>query len=81
MYKGWIDKQWKKVTQALDLLEGQGPKLPAKIHAGHIALAAALAYLGIRFPGWEKGRPKLKRYLAKFRDKHPELAGLLPHII
>jgi glutathione S-transferase len=80
IYQGWIDKQWKKVTQALDLLETQGPKLPVKIHAGHIALAAALAYLGIRFPGWEKGRPKLKRYLAKFRDKQPELAGFLPQL-
>lgn len=80
IYQGWIDKQWKKVGQALDLMESQGPKLPAKIHAGHIALASALAYLGIRFPGWEKGRPKLKRYLAKFRDKQPELAALLPHL-
>ena len=80
IYQGWIDKQWKKVTQALDLLESLGPKLPAKIHAGHIALASSLAYLGIRFPGWEKGRPKLKRYVAKFRDKQPELAGLLPRL-
>jgi glutathione S-transferase len=80
IYQGWIDKQWKKVGQALDLLESQGPKLPARVHAGHIALASALAYLGIRFPGWEKGRPKLKRYLAKFRDKQPELAVLLPHL-
>ncbi|MGB8816883.1 MAG: glutathione S-transferase family protein [Rhizobiaceae bacterium] len=80
IYQGWLDKQWKKVTQGLDYLEGQSPKLPAKIHAGHMALAACLGYMALRFPGWEKGRPKLKRYLAKYKDKHPALAALLPHL-
>lgn len=77
-YQGWIDKQWGKVTRALDYLEANPPKLPARIHSGHIALAAALGYLGLRFPGWEKGRPKLKRYLKKFSEKYPNLAALLP---
>ncbi len=80
IYQGWLDKQWGKVTKALDVLEASGPKLPAKIHAGHIALAAMLGYLTIRFPGWEKGRPKLKRYLRKYQDKQPELAALLPRL-
>ena len=78
IYQGWLDKQWGKVTKALDYLESTSPKLPAKIHSGHIALAASLGYLNLRFPGWEKGRPKLKRYLKKFSDKHPDLAALLP---
>lgn len=80
IYQGWIDKQWKKVSQGLDFLESQSPKLPAKIHVGHVALAACLGYMALRFPGWEKGRPKLKRYLKKYQDKHPELAVLLPHL-
>ncbi len=78
VYQGWLDKQWGKAAQALDQLESTSPKLPAKIHAGHIALAAALGYLNLRFPGWEKGRPKLKRYLKKFTEKHPDLAEMLP---
>ncbi len=78
IYQGWLDKQWGKVSQALDYLESTSPKLPAKIHAGHIALAAALGYLDLRFPGWEKGRPKLKRYLKKYAEKHPDLAAMLP---
>ena len=77
-YQPWIDKQWAKVTRGLDHLEASAPKLPVKIHAGHIALAANLAYLNLRFPEWAKGRPKLKRWLRKFSDKHPLLAEMLP---
>jgi glutathione S-transferase len=77
-YQPWIDKQWAKVTRGLDHLEASAPKLPAKIHAGHIALAACLAYLSLRFPEWTKGRPKLKRWLKKYSDKHPSLAEMLP---
>lgn len=80
VYQGWLDKQWGKVTKALDFLESGSPKLPAKIHSGHIALAAALGYLNLRFPGWDRGRPKLKRYLKKFADKHAELATMLPQV-
>lgn len=80
IYQGWLDKQWDKVTKALDFLESGSPKLPAKIHSGHIALAAALGYLNLRFPGWDRGRPKLKRYLKKFAEKHAELATMLPQV-
>ena len=78
IYQPWIDKQWSKVSRGLDLLEASALKLPAKIHAGHIAQAACLSYLGLRFPEWSKGRPKLKRWLKKFSDKFPELAEMLP---
>ena len=80
IYQGWLDKQWGKVTLALDMLETNPPKLPSRIHAGHIALAATLGYLTLRFPGWEKGRPKMKRYAKKFADKHADLAKVLPHL-
>ncbi|MGL4489537.1 MAG: glutathione S-transferase family protein [Rhizobiaceae bacterium] len=79
-YQGWLDKQWGKITLALDVLEANPPKLPSRIHAGHIALAAALGYMNLRFPGWEKGKPKLKRYLKKFSEKHADLAKWLPHM-
>jgi glutathione S-transferase len=77
-YQPWVDKQWSKVTRGLDLLEKSGPKLPSKIHAGHIALAATLGYLGLRFPDWSKGRPKLRNWLKKFSTRHTDLAKLLP---
>jgi glutathione S-transferase len=77
-HQPWVDKQWGKVTRGLDFLEASAPKLPAKIHAGHIALAATLAYLNLRFPEWSKGRPKLRNWFKKFGAKHLELAKLLP---
>ena len=40
-----------------DYLNAAPPRLGKKLHGGHIALAAALAYASLRFEGkWEKGR-------------------------
>jgi glutathione S-transferase len=78
-YPGWIDKQWAKVLAALDHLEANPPKLPAKIHGGHIALAACLGYLALRFEGkWERGHPKVRRWKKRFEEKYPALAKLMP---
>ena len=38
-----------------------------------------IGYLTLRFPGqWERGRPKLKRWYAKFGTSFPDLADMLP---
>jgi glutathione S-transferase len=66
-------------VRALDALCADMPKLPQKIHAGHIALRAATGYLDLRFAGkWERGHTKLKRWAARFDQKFPELARLVP---
>lgn len=79
VHQPWLDKQWSKVERALDMLNDNPPKLGKKIHGGHIALRATLGYLQLRFAGqWEKGRSRLKRWIARFDEKFPELAGLLP---
>ncbi|GGA92560.1 glutathione S-transferase [Brucella endophytica] len=79
IHQPWLDRQWGKAMRALDLLEAAPPRLTAKLNAGHIALAATLGYLSLRFEGqWEKGRPKLRRWLKRFGELHPELAGMLP---
>jgi glutathione S-transferase len=79
VHQPWLDKQWGKVTRALDVLNANPPKLGRKINGGHIALRAALGYLELRFAGkWEKGRGKLKRWAARFDEKFPELKALLP---
>jgi len=80
VHQPWLDKQWSKVTRALDVLNDSPPKLGRKIHAGHIALRAALGYLELRFAGkWEKGRGKLRRWAARFDEKFPELKAMLPN--
>ncbi|MDR6757405.1 glutathione S-transferase [Mycoplana sp. BE70] len=73
VHQPWIDRQWGKVERALDLLEGNMPRLGKKPHGGHFALAAMLRYIELRFAGqWQRGRPKLKRYLAKFEAAFPD---------
>ena len=80
VHQPWLDKQWDKVSRALDALNAEPPRLGRKITGGHIALRAVLGYLDLRFAGkWEKGRGKLKRWAARFDEKFPELKGLLPH--
>ncbi|MGN6468218.1 MAG: glutathione S-transferase family protein [Rhizobiaceae bacterium] len=79
VHQPWLEKQWTKVTRALDHLEAAPPKLPKKITAGQIALRACLGYLDLRFAGkWERGHSKLRRWAKRFDDKFPELAALTP---
>ncbi|MCO4319728.1 glutathione S-transferase [Phyllobacterium sp. 21LDTY02-6] len=79
VHQPWLDRQWGKALRVLDTLNNAPPRLGKKIHGGHIAIAAALAYADLRFQGkWEKGRSKLKRWQKRFAELHPELAALLP---
>ena len=79
VHQPWLDKQWAKITRALDQLNANPPKLPKKITAGHIALRAALGYLALRFAGkWEKGRGRLVRWMKRFDEKFPDLAAAVP---
>jgi glutathione S-transferase len=80
IHQPWLDRQWSKVVRALDALNDNPPKLPKKIHAGHIALRATLGYLSLRFGGqWERGRSKLVRWAKRFDEAHPDLVDLLPN--
>lgn len=75
VHQPWIDRQWAKVERALDHLEANMPRLGKKPHAGHFALAAMLRYIELRFAGkWQRGRPKLKRFLARFEAVFPDYA-------
>ena len=79
VHQDWIDKQWSKVTRALDHLETNLPRITKAPNAGHLAAAAMRGYLALRFPGqWERGRPKLKRWGAKFAASFPDLDAMLP---
>lgn len=80
VHQPWIDKQWEKASRALDHLEANLPRLTKAPHGGHLALAALTGYLALRFNGqWERGRPKLKRWSAKFASSFPELDAMRPH--
>jgi glutathione S-transferase len=75
VHQPWIDRQWQKVERALDHLEENMPRLGKKPNAGHFALAAMLRYIELRFAGkWQRGRPKLKRFLSRFEAVFPDYA-------
>ncbi|MEO3387683.1 glutathione S-transferase family protein [Mesorhizobium sp. CAU 1741] len=79
IHQPWLDKQWSKVTRALDELATTPPKLTKKANGGQIALRTTLGYLSLRFDGkWERGRAKLVRWAKRFDERFPELAALLP---
>lgn len=76
--QSWLERQWTKAERMLDVWVASPPKLPARIHAGHLAVRSAIAYLDLRFPGkWERGRSKLQRWAKRFDEKFPELAAYL----
>lgn len=79
VHQPWLDKQWRKVERALDMLDAAPPKLGRRITVGHIALRAVLAYLQLRFAGqWDRKRGRLKRWAARFDKAHPELTRFVP---
>lgn len=79
LHQPWIDRHWQKVSRGLDHLEKNLPKLGRSLHGGHFALAALLAYLDLRFEGqWQKGRPKLKRWPAKFETRFERYQAMKP---
>lgn len=79
VHQPWIDKQWTKVERGLDYLEANMPRNTKALNGGHLALAALTGYLALRFPGkWERGRPKLKRWSAKFAAGFPDLEAMRP---
>ena len=79
VHEPWIERQRAKAFRGLDALCAGRLTVPARIDGGHIAMRAMIGYLELRFAGqWEKGRSKLKRYAAKFDERFPELAALVP---
>lgn len=79
VHQPWLDAQWDKAMRGLDHLEASLPRLGKKADGGQIALRAMLGYLTLRFEGrWERGRPKLKRWMTRFDERFPELAALTP---
>jgi glutathione S-transferase len=72
----WLDHQQGKIDRALELAEATLSSPPPTFHVGHVALAAALGYLDLRFEGrWRQGHPKLVSWLADFEGRVPAFAA------
>jgi glutathione S-transferase len=75
----WIAGQKKKVTQALDALEGQSWAFDDNVDAGKIAVGCALGYLDLRFGdlGWRRKCETLGRWYDGFA-KRPSMETTKP---
>lgn len=77
VYQPWIDKQWGKVTSALDYLENNTPELNGDLFASHFALASLISYLDLRFSGkWRDNRSNLVQWISDFERAFPDFASL-----
>ncbi|MEM0898636.1 MAG: glutathione S-transferase family protein [Pseudomonadota bacterium] len=76
----WLDYQARKVTRMLDWLNENSGRVSKSPHGGHLALYAALGYADLRFPdlNWSRGRPKLKRLVARLETVFPEITQFRP---
>ena len=77
VHQGWIDRQWGKVESGLDALNANPPSFDIPIHIGHLATAAMLGYLDLRFAGkWQNGRDDLVACQNEFANRVPEYENL-----
>lgn len=70
----WVAHQSGKVRRALATLDRTPPGAPDDgiWHVGQIAVACALGYLDLRFPGsWGQEHPRLEEWLAAFAQAVP----------
>ncbi|WP_424993638.1 glutathione S-transferase family protein [Oceaniradius stylonematis] len=76
----WLDYQARKAERTFDWLEMEVPALRGRLHGGHFALAAALGYADLRFPelNWRRGRPRLRRFIARFAEAFPDYEVFKP---
>lgn len=72
VYAPWVERQWAKVTGALDALEQRWMShLAGPLDMGQIAVACALGYLDFRHDdrGWRDGRVALAEWYADFSQR------------
>jgi glutathione S-transferase len=78
-HPGWVERQQKKMDEALDYLERAVPEWIGHPDYGHITLACALGFLDFRHGGkWRNGRPKLVAWLDRFDKAVPAFAATTP---
>lgn len=60
----WQERQRAAIARTCDLLEREAGELSGPVTIGSLAVAVALGYLDLRWPGdqWRQGRPALARW-------------------
>ena len=82
IHQEWLDWQRDKAERCMDYLEASlshHPKVAQEITGGHLALAAALGYLNLRYGNdWSVQRPNLKEWFSSFIQIHENIIKYLP---
>ena len=68
----WLDRQWEKVTRALDAVEARSmPLLEGPLTIGQIGMGCALGYLDFRHGDrdWRLGRGTLAAWAGRFSER------------
>jgi glutathione S-transferase len=75
----WLEHQSGKIERGLATFEAAPPVLSGKPDIGRIALACALGYLDLRFPGtWRDTHPRLVAWLDDFAARVPSFEATRP---
>ena len=75
-FEEWVNGQFTKISQTLDVLESWGQARVQQIHIGTITLACGLGYLDFRHPqfDWRAGRPVITQMYETFSQRKSMLA-------
>lgn len=75
----WLEIQTGKVERGLDEFEKRAGAFDPALDVGSIALACALGYLDLRFPGsWRQTSPRLASWLSAFEAQVPSFGLTRP---
>jgi glutathione S-transferase len=79
VFQDWVDGQYTKIWQALDVLEREANLLTGEMTIGQIAIACSLGYLDFRFgaDNWRANRPALAGFYATFSQR-PSMQATTP---
>ncbi len=75
----WMEGQYGKVTDVLDVLEQRAPDLGKDVDIGTITLACGLGYIDYRYPDrkWRRDRPQATRWYEQFSER-PSMKATAP---
>lgn len=78
-HQPWVDKQWRRAHRSLEALEREVATLPSTPNLAHLAAAADLGWLDLRYSDELRGKhPGLAKWMDDFYAAHPDLAAFKP---
>lgn len=78
-HQPWVDRQWRRAQRGLAAVEQAVGDVPAAPTVGHLAVAAMLGWLDLRFAGrWDADHAGLRSWKDSFFSAFPQLDAVTP---